>query len=125
MLIPVIRVRNNNTGYSHIVGSNTHDALVSDGNVIWYFSHQGGTTREGDEKTHEFDMFRPDVDYLDPYIEFVTLEEWIKLSEQDIDDNIRRAVEMYQYFVEDRNDQLEEIREHFGISVDTSGDVME
>lgn len=82
--IPVIKVKNNETGKTHIVGLDKHDALSIDENGgIQYENLQTCETTEKGFQENENDGYTFEAkDYEDfgrQYIEFVTLEEFIAM----------------------------------------------
>lgn len=124
MLIPVIKVRDKAYGTEHIIGTNSHDALVVDKYKIEYYNLQNGCgTYDGDEYGYEFAFEGNEWDI--PYIQFVTLEEWIKLSMNDIDEQTKWLIKFYKHYVELQQKKVQEAREKAGIIVDTGGEILE
>lgn len=82
MLFPIIRVKEGE--HVHIVGTNSHDTLYVDENTggIQYLDLQcyEGTNRIGGEASMEFVTREMHEWEVYPQIEFVTLEELIKIA---------------------------------------------
>lgn len=86
MLFPIIRVKEGD--HIHIVGSNSHDTLFIDENTggIQYLNLQGmdGTRKHNGKSTMEF-VPKPMEEWeVYPQIEFVTIEELIKLATENM-----------------------------------------
>lgn len=86
MLFPIIRVKEGD--HTHIVGSNSHDTLFIDENTggIQYLNLQGmdGTRKHNGKSTMEF-VPKPLEEWeVYPQIEFVTIEELIKLATENM-----------------------------------------
>ena len=124
MLIPVIKVRDNgHDGYIHIVGTNSHDSLILIKDQLEYYNLQNGCgTIGGDEYGYEFVV--EEDEYL-PHVEFVTLEEWLKLSMNDIDEQTKWMIEFHKRYVERHQKAVQEAREKAGLIVDTGGEILE
>lgn len=124
MLIPVIKVRDKAHGTEHIIGTNSHDALVVDKHKIEYYNlHNGCGTYGDDEYGYEFVFEENEWDV--PYIQFVTLEEWIKLSETAMEEDVKGLVYFYKKFAERQRKRAEEAREEAGVLWDTGGEILE
>lgn len=125
MLIPVIKVKDKGLGdYVHIVGTNTHDSLVVYKDHLEYYNLQNGCGTAGnDEYGYEFVFEENEWDV--PYIEFVTLEEFIKLSEKEIDDQTKGLIASYKCFTERHKKEVQEARNKAGIIMDTGGDILD
>lgn len=124
MLIPVIKVRDKAHGTEHIIGTNSHDALVVDKHKIEYYNLQNGCGTYGDDE-YGYEFVFEENEWDVPYIEFVTLEEWIKLSMNDIDEQTKDLVYSYNAFAERHQKAVQEARENAGIVMDTGGDILE
>jgi hypothetical protein len=71
MKFPVIRVKDKQSGHTHIVGTDAHDSLyISDGRVIGYYNMQNG---DGTCGGYSFNGIESEYDDC-PQVEFVTLE---------------------------------------------------
>jgi len=87
MLFPIIKVKDKQTKYEHIVGTNTHDELFIDEETggIHYLNLQSyaGTEKFDGEREYEF---VGEKDECMPYatIEFVTFEQLLELYKQNI-----------------------------------------
>ena len=126
MLIPVIKVFDKATEYEHIVGTNHHDVLRVDKHKITYANLQNGcTTYEEDECGYEFVVPETGSDWVDPHIEFVTLEEFIVMSEEQISEEVHNKIELYSMFKDMMKEDLERAKKETGIKGDTSGGVIE
>ena len=127
MLIPVIKVYDKATEYEHIVGTNHHDVLRVDKQKITYANLQNGcTTYEEDEYGYEFVV--PEYDghsWIGSHIEFVTLEEFITMSEEQISDEVHTKIELYSMFKDMMKEDLERAKKETGIKGDTSGGVID
>lgn len=77
VMIPIIKVKDTHTGVEHIVGTNSHDRLVLEGNALHYSNYQSmAGTMYGD---YRFVGEIADRYDLQTEVEFVTLEEFAKL----------------------------------------------
>lgn len=124
MLIPVIKVRDNGKdGYIHIVGTNSHDALIAYKDRLEYYNLQNGCgTCADDEYGYEF--VGEESEYL-PFVEFVSLKEWLKLSMDDIDEQTKFLVEFYEEYARRHQKNAQEAREKAGIVWDSGGEILE
>ena len=126
MLIPIIKVRDKAHGTEHIVGTNHHDVLLVDKQKITYMNLQNCCGTKYDEPYgYEFIVPKPFADYVDPHIEFVTLDEFVKLSEEQITAEVDNTIALYRYFVERENARLDAVKMETGITGDTGGGVTE
>ena len=86
MLFPIIRLKDGD--YTHIVGSNSHDTLFIDENTggIQYLNLQGmeGTRKFNGKSTMEFVPKKMEEWEVYPQIEFVTLEELIRIATENM-----------------------------------------
>lgn len=73
MLIPLIKVKDKLTGEEHIVGTNTHDALLVEKGEITYYNLQNG---EGSSPQGDYQFIGVDSE-MGPVVEFVSLQELI------------------------------------------------
>lgn len=130
MLFPIIKIKEN--GITHIVGTNSHDCLYIHDNAIHYLNVQGMVGTEfPDESGMYFDGTDKGESSMSglPEIEFVTLEELIKLSTQNMveqtENTVYRNRLLAEYFKkkEECEKKLEESAEETGIEFDTSGDL--
>ena len=125
MLIPVIKVRDKDTGRIHIVGTNRHDMLTVKPDRIEYYNLQNGC---GSGETYEF---LPQSDYdpaewwNDPHVEMVTLEEWLKLSEAEIEESAKAKIEFYRAISKHWQDIVADAQEETGITGDSGGEILE
>jgi len=53
MLFPIIKVKDNHTGYEHIVGTDSHDMLIAENGKITYYNLQNGDG-SGEGGSYEF-----------------------------------------------------------------------
>lgn len=126
MLIPIIKVRDKAHNTEHIVGTNHHDVLLVDKQKITYMNLQNSCGTEFDEPYgYEFIVPKPWADYVEPHIEFVTLEEFVKLSEEQITAEVDNTIALYRLFVERENALLDAAKKETGITGDTGGGVTE
>lgn len=126
MLIPVIKVFDKATEYEHIVGTNHHDVLLVDKHKITYANLQNGCgTDEDDEYGYEFVVPETGNSWVDPHIEFVTLEEFITMSEEQISEEVHTKIELYSMFKDMMKEDLERAKKETGIKGDTSGGVID
>lgn len=126
MLIPVIKVYDKVTECEHIVGTNHHDVLRVDKHTITYANLQNGcTTDEDDEDGYEFVVQETGHSWIDPHIEFVTLEEFITISEEQISEEVHTKIELYSMFKDMMKEDLERAKKETGIKGDTSGGVID
>lgn len=124
MLIPVIKVRDKGKdGYVHIVGTNSHDSLIVCNGQLEYYNLQNGCGTIGDDE-YGYEFVVDESEYL-PHVEFVTLEEWIKISMKDIDEQTKWLIEFYKYYVERHQKDVQEAREKAGIVWDSGGEILE
>lgn len=124
MLIPVIRVRDKAHDEVHIVGSNSHDSLTVRSDCIEYYNLQNGCGTHGrDEYGYEF-VFEPNQ-WGASYIEFVTLEEFIEMSKQDIDENAKARIEFYKAYKAGVFEKVKEAQEDAGITYDSIGSIID
>ena len=129
MLIPVIKVIDRGTGYTHIVGTNHHDALVvsKDGRYIYYYNLQNSMSSrypeefEGKDYSYKIDSVQH-CDYEEPHIEFVTLEEWVKLSQENISEQVENMIEFYNVYVKRMREKMD--KETHGLKT-TAGEIIE
>lgn len=71
MMFPIIRVRDKQGDYIHIVGTNHHDTLyIDDGGGIHYYNLQNGEGTNGD---YEFEGLENEWDGR-PHVEFVDID---------------------------------------------------
>lgn len=123
MLIPVIKIRDKQDGSVHIVGSNSHDSLIAYSDHVEYYNLQNGCgTYRGDEYGYEF-VYEPNQ-WGVPYIDFVTLEKFIEISKQDIDENAKNLIEFYKAYKAGVFDEVTKARSEAGIVMDTSGAII-
>ena len=123
MLIPVIKVKDKaHDGYIHIVGTNSHDSLIVMNGQLEYYNLQNGCGTIGDDE-YGYEFVAEDG-FL-PHIEFVTLEEWLKLSMNDIDEQTKWLIEFYKRYVERHQKDVQEAREKAGIVFDSGGEILE
>ena len=126
MLIPVIKVFDKATEHEHIVGTNHHDVLLVDKHKITYANLQNGCgTDEDDEYGYEFVVPETGSSWADPHIEFVTLEEFITMSEEQISEEVHNKIELYSMFKDMMKEDLERAKKETGIKGDTSGGVID
>lgn len=124
MLIPVIKVKDKaHDGYIHIVGTNSHDSLILYKGQLEYYNLQNGCGTIGDDE-YGYEFVAEECEYL-PYVEFVTLAEWIMLSMKDIDEQTKWMIEFYKRYVERHQKDVQEAREKAGIVMDTGGEIIE
>lgn len=125
MRIPVIRVKDNGrNGEVHIVGTNSHDCLVVDKHQLTYYNLQNGCGSQfSDPYGYEFDFEENSWDL--PRIQFVTLEEFIKLSMEDIDEQAKGLIEFYKAYKAGVFDKVQEAREDAGITYDSAGNIID
>lgn len=124
MLIPVIKVRDKGKdGYVHIVGTNSHDSLILYKGQLEYYNLQNGCGTIGDDE-YGYEFVAEESEYL-PHVEFVTLEEWIKLSMNDIDEQTKWLIEFYKRYAERHQKDVQEAREKAGIVWDSGGEILE
>lgn len=125
MLIPIIRVYDKGTGSEHIVGSNHHDVLLVDKRKITYMNLQNCCGTEIDEPYgYDFVVPEPEADYIEPNIDFVTLEEFVKMSEEQITEEVDNTIALYRAFVERERKRLDKVKAKTGITGDTGGGVI-
>ena len=77
MMIPIIKVTDNDTNTTHIVGTDSHDCLIIENNALHYYNLQCGCGGE----TFKF-VGRQDELY-GATVEMVTFEEFVKLYNQE------------------------------------------
>ena len=123
MLIPVIKIRDKQDGSVHIVGSNSHDSLIVNKHSITYYNLQNGCGTYDDEYGYEFVYEENEWDV--PYIQFVTLEEWMKLNMNDIDEQTKELIHSYNAFAKMHQKAAQEARKKAGIIWDSGGDILE
>lgn len=125
MLIPVIKVRDKGKdGYIHIVGTNSHDSLIAYDDRLEYYNLQNGCGTAGnDEYGYEF-VYEVNQ-WGASYVEFVTLEEFIKLSEQSIDENTKQMIAFYKAFAEMHKKEILEAKYEAGVAWDSAGEILE
>ena len=124
MLIPVIRVRDKMTGYTRIVGSNTHDMLIVEPSHLRYYNLQNGC---GTLEAYEFlpqDDYDPAEWWNDPHVEMVTLEEWLKLSEAEIKEAAQAKIDFYHAISKHWNEMVADAQEETGITGDSGGEIL-
>ena len=125
MLIPVIKVRDKDTGRIHIVGTNRHDMLTVKPECIEYYNLQNGC---GSDYTYEFlphDGYDPAEWWNDPNVEMVTLEEWLKLSEEEIEESAKAKIEFYKAVAKMWQDEVKNTADEIGITGDSGGEILE
>jgi hypothetical protein len=124
MLIPVIKVKDKaHDGYIHIIGTNSHDALIAYKDRLEYYNLQNGCGSYGNDE-YGYEFVGEESEYL-PFIEFVTLEEWIKLSMKDIDNQTKWLIDFYKKYAERYQKKVQKAREDAGIVWDTGGEIIE
>lgn len=124
MLIPVIKVRDKAHGTEHIIGTNSHDALVVDKHKIEYYNLQNGCGTYGDDE-YGYEFVFEENEWDVPYIQFVSLEEWVMLSMHDIDEQTKDLVFSYNMLAKIHQKAAQRARENAGIVMDTGGDILE
>lgn len=127
MLIPVIKVFDKATEYEHIVGTNHHDRLIVDKHKITYGNLQNGCGTD-DDGGYGYEFVVPKTEkqsWADPHIEFVTLEEFITMSEEQISEEVHNKIELYSMFKDMMKEDLERAKKETGIKGDTSGGVID
>ena len=105
MLVPIIKIKEKfgNKEYTHIVGTNSHDELIIEGNAIHYINLQGMVgTQYPEESGMYFEGIEPDEDSLIPWIcvEMVTVEELIKIAEKNMKKQTEASIKMHKAFKE-------------------------
>lgn len=123
MLIPVIKVRDKAIGSVHIVGSNSHDSLFVNEHFISYYNLQNGCGSRGDD-AYGYEFVFEQNQWGASYIEFVTLEKFIEISKQDIDENAKNMIEFYKAYKAGVFDEVTKAREDAGIKYDSSGAII-
>ena len=97
MLFPIIRVKDGE--HIHIVGTNSHDQLYVDEITggIHYLNLQccEGTEKIDGEASMEFIAKEPDEWDIHPKIEFVTLEELIKIATENMIEQTEQQVALH------------------------------
>lgn len=124
MLIPVITVRDKAHNTEHIIGTNSHDALVVDKHKIEYYNLQNGCGTYGDDE-YGYEFVFEENEWDVPYIQFVSLEEWVMLSMHDIDEQTKDLVFSYNMLAKIHQKAAQRARENAGIVMDTGGDILE
>ena len=131
MLVPIIKIKEKfgNKEYTHIVGTNSHDELIIEGNAIHYINLQGMVgTQYPEESGMYFEGIEPDEDSLIPWIcvEMVTVEELIKIAEKNMKKQTEASIKMHKAFKEYLEEKvkcqkkMEKDKEENNV-VDTSG----
>lgn len=88
MLFPIIKVKDNDTGHEHIVGTNSHDTLLINDGKITYYNLQNG---EGSEYgTYSFLGVEDDFSLR---VEFVSYEEFQKINAREKAEELARRLE--------------------------------
>ena len=77
MMVPIIRVRDIYSGKEHIVGFDKHDSLIEgvDGGLQYYNLQNGDGTPGG----YDFVFEEDGEDGFNTYVEFVSVDEAVKL----------------------------------------------
>lgn len=98
-MIPLVKVRDVMTGREHIIGTDSHDALLIENEQLVYYNLQSG------ESSHTTGAYvfvcNNDVrNYapFDRYIEFVTIEEYIKLLTDEASNQYDSELELQKIF---------------------------
>lgn len=108
MRFPIIKIRDTDTGYEHIIGTNEHDCLrvKEDGQTIMYFNYQN-IESSGKNSFYRFTGEEKDLtDLFGTYeteIEFVTFEELTKIYEEQKEKQKERN-ELFQKIMADFQD---------------------
>jgi len=95
MLFPIIKIKRDD--HIHIVGANSHDNLFIEDNAIHYLNSQGMVgTKYPEESDMYFTGQEPCCSEW-PYItvEMVTIEELIKIAEQNIVDQTEASLNLH------------------------------
>lgn len=141
MLFPIIKVKEKigEEEYTHIVGTNSHDRLFIENNAIHYLNAQDlSSTR----CSAECRMLRPEECNLSfdgvlsdysisghPEIEFVTLEELIRIATETMKEQTEATIntyEMIQKYLDEQarcEKKLSDCKKKTGIQSDTSGNL--
>lgn len=101
MLFPVIKIKTQHGDREsiHIVGTNSHDCLIIQGNAIHYLNIQSMVgTRHPKESGMYFVEAESDEYDLCPYaeVEMVTIEELIAIAEQNMRDQTEASLKMHE-----------------------------
>lgn len=118
MLIPIIKVKDKGSGTEHIVGEDSHDALLTDGHTIRYYNLQNGCGSDYEDSEYEFqgtDIFG------EVSIDFVTLEDFIDMNIKSITEAVDNKIAFFKIAKEFQQKRLEDAREAYGIVSDTMG----
>lgn len=128
MLFPIIKVREGEK--VHIVGTNSHDCLYIENNAIHFLNIKGMTGTEFPEESGMYFEGKSDDEYSfsgSREIEFVTLEELIKIATENMEQQTEEKIQADKLFAEfmERREECEKKRikseKDNGISWDLSG----
>lgn len=103
MLFPVIRIKENSShgGAGYIVGTNRHDCLFIEDNAIHYLDMQCmESTRHPEKSQMCFVGMPPDEGVPYMTVEMVTIEELIRIAEQNMVQQTEFRTEMHEAFRE-------------------------
>lgn len=103
MRIPLIKIIDNNGGYTHRIGSDIHDVLhinTKDGTISYSNLQNGCGSKRFDEihkPEYKFDFVNAPIDEFEPIVEFVSVWEIIKIifAEWLDEMNSRRKLKKY------------------------------
>jgi len=99
MLFPVIKIKRDE--HTHIVGTNSHDALFIEGNAIHYLNLQSMVGTQYPEESGMYFAGRELDEYSSlPYveIEMVTIEELIEIAEQNMIKQTESSLKLHESF---------------------------
>ena len=86
MMIPIIRVRDRNTGEIHILGTDDHDDLVKgshDGDIAYYNLQNGDGSGSDAEDGYEFVIEHNNYGVPESAVEWISVEELQKRMKED------------------------------------------
>ena len=96
ILVPIIRVKDNYSGSTHIVGEDHHDRLVLRGRGLHYLNIQSMTGTEYGEYNFQVELQEVGFDDYECEAEMVSVEEAVKLwtdMEKEAEENERQLKE--------------------------------
>jgi hypothetical protein len=101
MLFPIIKVKDNETGYEHIIGTNSHDMLCVEDGLISYYNLQNG---EG-SRFGTYSFLGEEDEMYGVTVEFVTFEKLKEIYDQETKASIeqnRAMKEMIEKIIQDK-----------------------
>ena len=119
MLYPVIRVKDQLTGYTHIVGENIHDQLYVDEDLhLQYLNTHCMAGTDGCDYTF---VGKEEAEEPFPVVEFVTIDQLIDMAAEHLETATKAKIMAYKSLRERMDEEMQKARKETEIKFDTGG----